>query len=114
MPTIDDTDLERLTPGEQRFELLRKRAGFVLAPVVFLSLFFAPLEGLTKTSPDGTLVHNDAAHHLAAIMATTAVLWVCESVPLTITALAAACACVLLRVGTSKEVFAPFWFEVTE
>lgn len=108
MATIDEIGLEKISPAEARFEQLRKQAGFVLAPIVFLSLWFAPLSGMTKQAADGSLVHNDAAHHLAAIMATTAVLWICESVPLTISALGAAAACIMLRVGTPEEVFAPF------
>ena len=75
MTTIEEFGLEKISPAEARFEQLRKQVGFVLAPIVFLSLWFAPLSGLTKQAADGSLVHNDAAHHLAAIMATTAVLW---------------------------------------
>ena len=105
---LDEDELALLTPGEQRFEELRKRAGVVLAPLVFLGVFFAPLAGLTKTLPSSEVVHNVEAHRLAAIMATTAVLWVCETLPLTVTALAAAVACIILRVDTHEAVFAPF------
>lgn len=108
MASIDSSALEQISPAEARFEQLRKRAGFFLAPIVFLSLWFAELPGLTTAGKDGTLIHNVPAHRLAAIMATTAVLWVCESVPLTISALAAASACVICGVAPPKEVFAPF------
>jgi sodium-dependent dicarboxylate transporter 2/3/5 len=108
MASIDSSALEQISPAEARFEQLRKRAGFFLAPVVFLSLWFAELPGLTTAGKDGTLIHNEPAHRLAAIMATTAVLWICESVPLTISALAAASACVICGVAAPKDVFAPF------
>jgi len=113
-PEIDESQLERLSPMEARFERIRKRSGFFLAPIVFCSLFFAELPGLDVVdAATGSVTHNQAAHALAAIMATTAVLWVCESVPMTVTALAAAAACILLRVGTPDEVFSPFASYIT-
>jgi sodium-dependent dicarboxylate transporter 2/3/5 len=48
------------------------------------------------------------AHRLAAVMGAVVVLWVTEALALPVTALIAACACVLLRVAPAKEVFAPF------
>jgi sodium-dependent dicarboxylate transporter 2/3/5 len=124
---LGDDAIERLSPMEERFERIRKGAGFILAPIVFLAIWFAPLEGLRKPSWEDKSkprngaayfaapmavtaipVHNDQAHRLAAIMATTAVLWVCESLPMTVTALLAAAACVMTGVGKPEEVFAPF------
>jgi sodium-dependent dicarboxylate transporter 2/3/5 len=106
---FDESHLQKLSPLEQRFEVLRKRAGYFLAPIVFLGLYFSPLPGLTTVDArTGAVVHNDAAHALAAIMATTAVLWICESVPMVVTALSAAAACVIFGVGKADEVFAPF------
>src|SRR5262245_26879165 len=98
---------------EQRFEEIRKKAGFVLAPLTFCALYFSPLEGLTKIDKAGTVIHNQPAHALAAIMATTAVLWICESLPMVVTALAAAGACCLLGVEEPKAVFAPFADTIT-
>ncbi|HEY7504052.1 MAG TPA: DASS family sodium-coupled anion symporter [Gemmatimonadales bacterium] len=76
---------------------MRRTVGFFLAPVVFLTLLALPLAGL---SPE--------AHHLAAVMATVVVLWVTEALPLPVTALLGASACVVLEVAPAKEVFAPF------
>jgi len=89
--------LEKLTAGEERFARLRRRAGHVLAPVVFLALLLAPLPVL---SPE--------AHRLAAVMAAVIVLWVTEAIPMPVTALLGAAACVALRVAPAKDVFAPF------
>jgi sodium-dependent dicarboxylate transporter 2/3/5 len=76
---------------------VRRTAGFLLAPAVFLALLVLPLPGL---SPE--------AHRLAAVMATVVVLWVTEAIPLPVTALLGASACVVLEVAPAKEVFAPF------
>jgi solute carrier family 13 (sodium-dependent dicarboxylate transporter), member 2/3/5 len=76
---------------------VRRTVGFYLAPAVFLTLLALPLSGL---SPQ--------AHRLAAVMATVVVLWVTEALPLPVTALLGASACVVLEVAPAKEVFAPF------
>ncbi|MCE9603815.1 MAG: DASS family sodium-coupled anion symporter [Planctomycetia bacterium] len=99
---LDESALEKLSPAEAAFEKIRKKLGFVLAPLVFCAVFFGNFPSL-----------NTKAHHLAAIMATTAVLWVCESLPMTVTALLAAVGCIALRVGTPTEVFSPFATSIT-
>jgi sodium-dependent dicarboxylate transporter 2/3/5 len=76
---------------------VRRRIGSVLAPAVFVSLLVLPMPGL---SPE--------AHRLAAVLAAVVVLWVTEALPLPVTALLGASACVLLQVAPAKEVFAPF------
>ncbi|HEX2091130.1 MAG TPA: DASS family sodium-coupled anion symporter [Longimicrobiaceae bacterium] len=86
-----------LTAGEQRFEQLRQRAGAILAPLVFVALLLAPLDGL-----------KPEAHRLAAVTATVVVLWVTEALPLPATALLGATLSVALRVAPAREVFAPF------
>jgi solute carrier family 13 (sodium-dependent dicarboxylate transporter), member 2/3/5 len=76
---------------------VRGRIGAVLAPAVFLSLLALPMPEL---SPE--------AHRLAAVLAAVVVLWVTEALPLPVTALLGASACVVLQVAPAKEVFAPF------
>lgn len=88
---------EVLSAGEQRFERVRRRLGVVLAPLVFLTLLTAPLNGL---SPE--------AHRLAAVIGTVVVLWITEVLPMPVTALLGASACVILKVAPAREVFAPF------
>jgi solute carrier family 13 (sodium-dependent dicarboxylate transporter), member 2/3/5 len=87
---------EVLSPGEEKFQIWRSRVGLVIAPILFFCLYFAPL----NLSPE--------AHKLAAIIALTLVLWICESLPMPVTALLAATLCVVLKVAPAKEVFAPF------
>ena len=89
--------LARLSPLEEQFELWRNRAGFVLAPLAALLIWWLPLTGL---SPQ--------AHRLAAVMSAVIVLWVTESIPMAMTALLAAATCVTLQIAPAKTVFAPF------
>lgn len=81
---------------EERFEQIRRVIGFALAPVLFVLLLSLPL----SLSPQ--------AHRLAAVMAVVVVLWITEALPLPVTALLGAAACVVLKVAPAKDVFAPF------
>lgn len=85
------------TDVERRFEMWRARIGFGLAPLAFLAVLAGHFETL---KPEG--------HRLAAIMAAVVVLWVTEALPMPVTALLGAAACVVLRVADAKAVFAPF------
>jgi sodium-dependent dicarboxylate transporter 2/3/5 len=76
---------------------VRRRIGAVLAPAVFLLFLAMPIAGLPP-----------AAQRLAAVLAAVVVLWVTEALPLPVTALLGAAACVLLGVAPAREVFAPF------
>ncbi|CAN5784191.1 DASS family sodium-coupled anion symporter [soil metagenome] len=76
---------------------MRRLIGSILAPVAFIALFALPMPGL---SPE--------AQRLAAVLAAVVVLWVTEALPLPVTALLGASACVVLQVAPAKEVFAPF------
>ena len=84
---------------EKRFERLRALAGFWLAPLFFLLVWFSNFESLAD---------KPAAHHLAAVMAAVVTLWITEAIPMPLTALLGATACVVFQVGSAKAVFAPF------
>jgi solute carrier family 13 (sodium-dependent dicarboxylate transporter), member 2/3/5 len=86
-----------ISEGEARFERLRRRAGLVLAPVVFVALVLAPLPGL---SPQ--------AHMLAAVASATVVFWVTEAIPLAVAALLGPALAVLLGVTDAEAALAPF------
>ena len=88
---------QTLSAGEERFERIRHRVGMIAAPLVFVALLLAPLDGL-----------KPEAHRLAAVMAAVVVLWITEALPMPATALLGAAACVVLRVAPAKEVFAPY------
>jgi sodium-dependent dicarboxylate transporter 2/3/5 len=72
-------------------------SGLVLAPVVFFVALALPLDSL-----------KPPAHRLAAVLAAVIVLWITEALPLPLTALIGAAACVLLQIASAKEVFLPF------
>jgi sodium-dependent dicarboxylate transporter 2/3/5 len=76
---------------------VRQRIGAVLAPAMFVLILALPMVGLSLP-----------AHRLAAVLAVVVVLWVTEALPLPVTALLGAAACVVLGVAPAKEVFAPF------
>ncbi|MEO5821197.1 MAG: SLC13 family permease [Vicinamibacteraceae bacterium] len=88
--------VERFSDVEVRVERIRRTAGFVLGPLVFVGLLAAPL-GLAAP-----------AHRLAAIVAAIVVLWVCESLPLAITAILGPILAVVLQVAPARQVFASF------
>jgi sodium-dependent dicarboxylate transporter 2/3/5 len=89
--------VEQISPAEARFERWRRAAGFVVAPLAFAALLLLPLPGL-----------KPEAHRLAAVMAAVVLLWITEALPLPVTALVGAAACVVLKVAPAKDVFAPF------
>ena len=89
--------IEVLSAGEIRFERIRRLSGFVIAPLVFVLLLALPMPGL-----------KPEAHRLAAVVTTVIVLWISEALPMPVTALLGAAACVVLRVAPAREVFAPF------
>lgn len=78
---------------EQRLELVRRRIGLVLAPLLFVFILSADFESLADKS---------AAHRLAAVMSAVVVLWLTEAIPMPLTALLGATACVLLQVASEK------------
>jgi sodium-dependent dicarboxylate transporter 2/3/5 len=90
--TIEIEGLKRADSGAAR-----GRLGMLLALMAFIVLLLAPLASL---SPE--------AHRLAAIMAAVVILWVTEALPLPVTALMGAVACVVLRVAPARDVFSPF------
>ena len=88
---------EVVSEGESRFDAWRNRAGLFLAPLAFMLVWLTPMPGL-----------KPEAHSLAAVIAAVIILWICESLPMPVTALIGAALCVLLRVADAKTVFAPF------
>ncbi|HVF38918.1 MAG TPA: DASS family sodium-coupled anion symporter [Gemmatimonadaceae bacterium] len=96
METAEARELDENADGEAPGKI-RARIGYVAAPALFLIVLLLPLPGL---SPE--------AHRLAAIMSAVVVLWITEAIPMPVTAIAGAAACVIMRVAPAREVFAPF------
>ena len=90
-------EIAGLTDVERRFDHWRGRFGMFVAPCLFVTILLLPFPAL-----------RPEAHRLAAIMATVALLWITEAIPIPVTALIGATLCVVLRVASAKDVFAPF------
>jgi len=88
---------ERLSSAEIKFEKWRRTVGLFFGPLVFILLLSLPFSALS--SP---------AHKLLAILGLVITFWVTEAIPIPVTALLGAFLCVLLGVGSDKEVLAPF------
>lgn len=86
-----------LTPGEMRFESTRKAIGIILGPLVFALLLLFPIADLTPEQA-----------RLAAVLSLTLIWWLCEPVPIPVTAIIAPALCVMLGIGTAKDIFASF------
>src|SRR5687768_2781958 len=88
---VDEHDIEEVTgqgelisEAEARFERWRKLSGVVLAPLAFaLAWYLVPVTNTIK--PEGV--------RLSAVLSAVAVLWVCETIPLPVTALLGALLC---------------------
>ncbi len=89
--------VEAYSRGEDRFNRARRRIGLWLGPALFLAVLLLPLRSI-----------SGEAHRLAAVLAFVIVYWVTEAVPLPVTAVAGPVLSVVLRVGTARQVFAPF------
>src|SRR5213080_4494408 len=94
---LASSSLDESTAGDNRLLQLRTIGGLTLAPTLFIVALAWPMPAL-----------QPPAHRLAAILAAVVVLWITEALPLPVTALVAAAACVLLQVAPAKEVFLPF------
>jgi sodium-dependent dicarboxylate transporter 2/3/5 len=76
---------------------VRRKAGLVLSPALFLLILALPLPGLSVE-----------AHRLAAVMVVVITLWVTETIPLPVTALLGPTLAVVLGVAPARQAFAPF------
>jgi sodium-dependent dicarboxylate transporter 2/3/5 len=92
-PVIQET----LSEQEEQFEKWRNTIGLFLGPLVALIIYFMEMPQLSHQ-----------AHLLAAILGWTVVWWICEPIPLGMTALASSVLCVVFGVEAAKKVFAPY------
>jgi sodium-dependent dicarboxylate transporter 2/3/5 len=88
---------ETISAAEQKFEELRRKAGFFLAPIGFLlTLWWA------------SSVLPAPAARLSAVLALMVIFWLTESIPLPVTALLGAVLNIVLGVADAKTVLSPF------
>jgi sodium-dependent dicarboxylate transporter 2/3/5 len=86
-----------LSPKEEAFEKWRNTVGLFLGPIVAIFLWAFEMPSLSFK-----------AHTLAGVLGWVVVWWICEPVPIPVTALLGAVLCVLLDIATAKVAFAPF------
>jgi len=75
----------------------RKIVGFFLGPSCFIFIFLFPL-----------LPSNPVAHHLLAIFFLIVIWWICEPIPIPITALLIPVFLIIFQITSPQEAFAPF------
>ncbi len=85
-----------LSPAELRFERRRRTIGLFLGPTLFVLLSLYPV---SEAAP---------AARLAAVLAWVLTWWICEAVPIPVTALLGPTLGVLTGVGNAKQMFASF------
>ncbi len=88
---------QTISAAEERFEQFRKHSGLIVAPVIFLIIYIAPISIL-----------NEQAHTLAALVGFIVVLWLTEALPLYITGLLVPVLLILLGITSAQKAFAPF------
>jgi len=92
-PVISET----LSEGEEKFEKWRNTIGLFLGPLVGLIVYMIDMPQLSHK-----------AHVLASILSMTVVWWICEPIPLAMSALVSSILCVVFGVEAARKVFAPY------
>lgn len=88
---------ETYSPAEEQFNRRRRTAGMILAPLVFLALWVAPMRGLPPH-----------AQTMAAILGLMVVLWLSEALPIAVTAMFGPMLAIVFGVTSARAAFAPF------
>ena len=76
---------------------IRKKVGFILGPLLFFLIYFAPI-----------LSENPRAHDLLAVFLLVVVWWVTECIPIPVTALLNPIFLTILKITTIKVALTPF------
>lgn len=88
---------EQITVREQQFEKWRQTVGLWLGPLFFILLLVIRIPGLTP-----------GAQNLAAVLSLVLVWWMCEPVPIPVTAVFGPALCVVLSISDAKKLLANF------
>lgn len=88
---------ERISEKEAVFEKWRNTFGLLAGPALALAVYLTDLPVLSQK-----------AHVLAAILSWTVTWWICEPVPLPVSALLGTMLCVIFGVADAKTVLAPY------
>lgn len=88
---------EVLSEAEERFERIRKSVGLLVGPALLVGLLLFPIPGL-----------KPEAQRLAAVMSFVLTWWICEPVPIPMTALLGPALCIVLGIAGAKSLLAGF------
>ena len=88
---------ETLSEKEEVFEKWRNTIGLFLGPLLALAVYLTDMPSLSPK-----------AHTLAAILTWIVVWWICEPIPLAMSALFSSVLCVVFGVADAKTVFAAY------
>ena len=88
---------ETLSEKEEIFQKWRNTIGLFVGPLVAIAIYLMDIPSLSPK-----------AHILAAILIWVVVWWICEPIPLPMTALLSSVLCVIFGVADAKTVFAPY------
>ena len=86
-----------LSEQEETFEKWRNTIGLFLGPLLALAVYLTDMPSLSPK-----------AHTLAAILSWIVVWWICEPIPIPMSALLSSVLCVVFGVADAKTVFAPY------
>jgi sodium-dependent dicarboxylate transporter 2/3/5 len=89
--------MEADTSTNISFEVIRRKLGIYLGPIIALVLYFIPMPAL-----------NQDAHILASIIGWVVIWWITEPIPIPVTAILGAILCVILKIGDIKKILSPF------
>jgi len=88
--------VETISKKEEIFEKWRNTIGLFLGPLLALAVYLTDMPSLSPK-----------AHTMAAILSWIVVWWICEPIPLPMSALLSSVLCVVFGVADAKTVFAP-------
>ena len=94
--TYRSLEQQQLSPAEEKFETIRRVSGFILAPLGFLFMLWVPND------------MEPTQQKVAAVLIGVILLWLCESLPIPVTALLGVGSMVLIGTAPAAEVLAPF------
>jgi solute carrier family 13 (sodium-dependent dicarboxylate transporter), member 2/3/5 len=88
---------ETLSEKEEIFQEWRNTIGLFVGPLLAIAIYVIEIPSLSPK-----------AHILAAILSWVVVWWICEPIPLPMSALLSSVLCVIFGVADAKTVFAPY------
>jgi len=94
---VKEDFMEAISGVEERFDKFRRTLGLFLGPSVFFLLLLLPMSNISSQ-----------AHKLAAILGFVMVYWICEPIPLPVTAILGTFLTVAFGIAKASEAFSSY------